>query len=93
MRLLYFRADGCGVCHLKAPVAEGIARSLGLDLEVLDLGEKEGRGEAQRRRIHTVPTLALIDGERVRFRLIGRMITPENAAHLAALTEHPRQEG
>ena len=32
-----------------------------------------------------VPTLALLDGERVRFRLVGSMITLENVQDLLAL--------
>ena len=31
-RLLYFRADWCGVCHEKSPVVEEIAASAGLRL-------------------------------------------------------------
>ncbi len=61
-----------------------------LELEVYDLEQDEGRKRAEELRINTVPTLALLDGERVRFRLIGRMITPENVAHLTAATQHPR---
>ena len=82
MRFLYFRADWCGVCHAKAPVAEEIARARDVPLEVLDVETDRGRAEAERLRIRTVPTLALVDGERVRFRLIGRMISPESVAFL-----------
>lgn len=88
MELLYFRSDSCPVCHEKAPVAEEIARSLQLPLTVIDVGGDEGRRRAESLRIKTVPTLALVDGERVPFRLIGRMITPEAAAHLATLSRH-----
>lgn len=84
MKLLYFRADWCGVCHAKRPVAEEIARAHGLPLEVLDVDEEAGTAEAEARRIRGIPTLALADGERVRFRLVGSMITPENAAQLLA---------
>ena len=82
MRFVYFRADWCGVCHAKAPVAAEIARESGFPLEVHDIDSEEGRETAERLRNRTVPTLALVDGERVRFRLIGRMISPENAAFL-----------
>jgi len=82
--LAFFHADWCGVCHEKGPVAVEIARGAGLLLERVDVDDAAGREEAERRRIETVPTLALVDGERVRFRLIGRMITPENARHLLA---------
>jgi len=84
MKLGYFRAPWCGVCHEKAPVVREIAESLGLPLEEWDIEERSGAEEAERRRIRTVPTLALLDGERVRFRLVGRMITPENVRHLMA---------
>ena len=87
MELVYFRASWCGVCHARAPVAEEVARTMGLPLAVFDVEEEEGRLRAGALRIRTVPTLALVDGERVRFRLVGRMITPENVAHLTALTE------
>jgi thiol-disulfide isomerase/thioredoxin len=89
MQLLYFRSDDCGVCHEKTPVAEEIARSMGLTLEAVDAQSEDGRHRAEDLRIKTVPTLALVDGPRVRFRLVGRMITPENAAHLASLTAAP----
>jgi hypothetical protein len=39
-----------------------------------------------------VPTLALVDGERVRFRLVGRMITPETATHLIGMYRPPRPD-
>lgn len=84
MRLAFFHAPWCGVCHEKAPLVEQIATSLGLPLESWDIEEERGRAEAERRRIRTAATLALIQGERVPFRLVGRMITPENVRHLLA---------
>lgn len=84
MRFVYFRAEGCGVCHAKAPVAADIARRWGLPLEVHDVDTEEGREAAERLRSRTVPTLALVDGERVPFRLVGRMITPESVEFLMA---------
>jgi thiol-disulfide isomerase/thioredoxin len=84
MHLAYFGAPWCGVCHEKSPVVEEIAASLGMDLSRWDIEEDDGRAEADRRRIRTVPTLALVHGERVPFRLVGRMITPENVRHLLA---------
>ena len=87
-RLLYFRADWCGVCHEKSPVVEEIARTAALPLEMLDWESEEGQTKAAGLRVKTVPTLALVDGERVRFRLVGAMITPENVAHLVAATGH-----
>lgn len=89
MKLLYFRAGWCGVCHAKAPVAEEIARTMGLPLETFDIESDEGRALAEERRIRTVPTLALVDGARTPFRLVGSMITPENAAHLKSATDRP----
>jgi thiol-disulfide isomerase/thioredoxin len=82
MHLAYFNAPWCGVCHEKAPIVEQIAASVKLELQRWNIEEEAGRAEAERRRIKTVPTLALIHGERVPFRLIGRMITPENVQYL-----------
>jgi thiol-disulfide isomerase/thioredoxin len=84
MHLAYFHAPWCGVCHEKAPVVEQIASDLGLELARWDIEGEDGRTEAERRRVKTVPTLALVHGERVPFRLVGRMITPENVRHLLA---------
>jgi thiol-disulfide isomerase/thioredoxin len=82
MKLVYFHAPSCPVCHEKAPVVETIALRAGLELERWDVEEPAGSAEAARRRVTGVPTLALIDGERVPFRLRGTMITPETAEHL-----------
>lgn len=84
MHLAWFHAPWCGVCHEKAPVVQQIASDLRLELRRWDIQDDAGRAEADRRRIRTVPTLALIQGERVPFRLVGRMITPENVQHLLA---------
>ena len=84
MHLAFFHAPWCGVCHEKAPVVEQIAAAVGMGLARWDIDEDDGRAEADRRRIKTVPTLALIHGERVPFRLVGRMITPQNVRHLLA---------
>lgn len=84
MKLAYFHAPWCGVCHQKAPVADRIAAAAGLPLERWDIEEDAGRAEAEARRIRQVPTLALVHGERVPFRLVGSMITPENAAQMLA---------
>lgn len=84
MKLGYFHAPWCGVCHEKTPVVQELAEKLELPLESWDIEEELGREEAERRRVEQVPTLALIDGERVRFRLVGVMITPENVEHLLA---------
>ena len=42
-RLLYFRADWCGVCHEKSPVVEEIAASAGLPLELVDWETEDGQ--------------------------------------------------
>jgi thiol-disulfide isomerase/thioredoxin len=80
--LVYVRAEGCGVCVERAPLVERLAGEEGLPLQVLDLGDPEGRARAQALRISAIPTLALVQDERARFRLVGRMITPENVRHL-----------
>jgi thiol-disulfide isomerase/thioredoxin len=82
MQLAFFHAPWCQVCHEKAPVVEEIARDAGLPLETWDIEEPAGKAEYERRRMKQVPTLALIAGERVPFRLIGAMITPENVRHM-----------
>lgn len=84
MHLTFFHAPWCGVCHEKAPVVRKIAENCRLALEQWNIDQPDGAREAERRRIRTVPTLALVSGERVPFRLVGRMITPENVRHLMA---------
>jgi len=88
--LVYVRAAGCAVCVAKAPVAAAIARELGIPLEVVDLDHEEGRQRAAALRVRTIPTLALVAGARVPFRLVGRMITPENVLRMYRATH---QEG
>jgi len=92
MKLLYFRADWCGVCHAKEPVVDEVAAAAALPLERIDWETEEGQAKAIGVRVRTVPTLALVDGERVRFRLVGAMITPETAAHLIGMYR-PAKEG
>jgi len=84
VQLVYLRADWCGVCAEKSPLVERIAASLGLPLEVVDWQSEAGRSRAEELRMKTVPTLALVDGARVPFRLVGSMITAENVERLAA---------
>ena len=93
MKLLYFRAGWCGVCHEKTPVVDELARAAALPLEMVDWETEEGQTKALGLRIATVPTLALVDGERVRFRLVGRMITPETATHLIGMYRPANAEG
>lgn len=85
MHLAFFHAPWCQVCHEKAPVVEAIARDAGLPLERFDIEDEAGRAEYERLRMKQIPTLALIFGERVPFRLVGAMITPENVRHLLAM--------
>ena len=92
MHLAFFHAPWCGVCHEKAPLVEQIASDVRLDLARWDIEEDDGRAEAARRRIKQVPTLALIHGERVPFRLVGTMITPENVRHLLAPFSPPADD-
>ena len=85
MHLAFFHAPWCGVCHEKAPVVEQVAADAGLELRTFDIETADGKAEYERLRMKQVPTLALIHGERVPFRLIGAMITPENVAHMLAM--------
>lgn len=82
MRFVYIGAEWCGICRGKAPLAQEVARDRELPLEALDIDTDRGRAEADRLRIRTVPTLALVDGDRVRFGLVGRMITREGISFL-----------
>ena len=85
MKLVFFQAGWCTVCHEKAPVVEEVAETAGLPLEVVDWESEDGQAKAIGLRIQTVPTLALVAGDRVPFRLVGAMITPETAAHLIGM--------
>lgn len=93
MKLVYFRADWCGVCHEKEPVVDELAAAVGLPVEQVDWESEEGQAKALGLRIKTVPTLALVDGDRVRFRLVGKMITPETARQLIGIYRPQPQEG
>lgn len=86
MKLKYFGAEWCHACHEALPRAEAAARSLGLPLEVMDVEEAEGKAESEALGIRALPTLALLDGGRVRFRIVGGGITPQHVAQLAAIT-------
>jgi thiol-disulfide isomerase/thioredoxin len=92
-RLMFFHTEWCGVCHAKAPVAEEIARGMGLPLEVHDMAGDEGARLGQSLRVRAVPTLALVEGGRARFKLVGAMITPANVAHMSSLTRRPGEGG
>jgi thiol-disulfide isomerase/thioredoxin len=84
MRLAFFHAPWCGVCHEKAPLVEQIATDIQVPLERWDIETPDGAREAETRGIRTVPTLALLLQERVPFRIVGEMITVENVNHLLA---------
>jgi thiol-disulfide isomerase/thioredoxin len=78
----FFHAPWCGVCHEKSSVVDDLAKEHGLALERFDIEDADGRAEYERRGIKQIPTFALVRGERMPFRLVGAMITPENVAHL-----------
>jgi thioredoxin 1 len=89
MKLVYLQAGWCGVCREKAPLVEELAASMQLRLEQLDHDDDGDRAAAAALRLTQVPTLALVDGARVRFRLVGVAITAETVAHLTRLTAPP----
>ena len=82
MHFSFFHAPWCGVCHEKGPLVEDLAKEYGLALEQFDIEQADGKAEYERRGVKQVPTLALVRGERMPFRLIGAMITRENVDHL-----------
>jgi thiol-disulfide isomerase/thioredoxin len=86
MKLVYLQAAWCGVCREKAPVVAALADELGLRLETLDHDVAAERETAAALRVTQPPTLALVDGARVRFRLVGRLIEPETVRRLVAMT-------
>ncbi|HUF27492.1 MAG TPA: thioredoxin family protein [Gemmatimonadaceae bacterium] len=83
-RLVYVTTAGCAVCKEKTPLVEELATETGLPLERVDSDTEEGAARAEELRVRGVPTLALIQGERVPFRLLGLMITRENVEHFLA---------
>ena len=85
MVLKLFRADWCHACHTALPAAREVARSLELPLEVVDVDGDAGRAERAALGVRMLPTLALVDDGRVRFRVAGSMIDPESVARIAAL--------
>lgn len=85
MHLAYFHAPWCAVCHVKAPLVETLAARHALPLETYDIETPAGRAEYERRGLTQVPTLALVHGERMPFRLVGAMITPETVDHLMGM--------
>lgn len=93
MHLAYFHAPWCAVCHEKAPLVEELARDAGLPLVTWDIEEDVGRKEYERLRMKQVPTLALIYGERVPFRLVGAMITRESVDHMLGMHGPAAQKG
>jgi thioredoxin 2 len=82
MHFAFFYAPWCGVCHEKSPLVEALASEYGLTLDRFDIESADGRAEYERRGLKQIPTLALVRGERMPFRLVGAMITRENVQHL-----------
>ena len=72
------------MCREKSPLVDELAEEFGLPLERIDSDTSEGKARAEALRVRGVPTLALVQGERVPFRLLGRMITRENVAYYFA---------
>lgn len=85
MHFAYFHAPWCGVCHEKSTVVAALASEYSLQLHQFDIETDEGRTEYERRGLNQVPTLALVRDERMPFRIVGAMITPENVRHLMQL--------
>lgn len=89
MHFAFFHAPWCGVCHDKAPLVQDLANEYGLALEQFDIETDDGRADYERRGLKQIPTLALVRGERMPFRLIGAMITRENVDHLMRMHGRP----
>jgi thiol-disulfide isomerase/thioredoxin len=85
MHLAFFHAEWCGACHEKAPLVRELADRHGLSLQTFDIETDEGRAEYERRRLTQIPTLALVNGDRMPFRLVGAMITAETVDHLIGM--------
>ena len=83
-KLVYVTTANCVVCHEKSPLVDELATELGLPLERVDSDTSEGAARAEELRVRGVPTLAIVQGERVPLRLLGRMITRENVAYFLA---------
>jgi thiol-disulfide isomerase/thioredoxin len=92
MHFAYFHAPWCGVCLEKSPIADAIAAEHGLRLDHFDIETDDGRTEYERRGLKQIPTLALVRGERMPFRLVGAMITPENVRHLMGMHAQPNTD-
>ena len=82
--LAYVTTSGCQVCIEKSPLVDELASELGLPLERIDSDTPEGAARAEALRVRGVPTLAIVQGERVPLRLLGRMITRENLEYFLA---------
>jgi len=95
MILKLFRADWCHACHTVLPAAHEVARSLDLPLELVDVESDEGRAEQAALGVRVLPTLALLDCGRVRFRVVGSLIEPASVARIATLAgaRAPAQAG
>ena len=83
-QLVYVTTAGCAVCREKSPLVDELAAELGMSLERVDSDTAEGAARAKELRVRGVPTLAIVQGERVPLRLLGRMITRENVEYFLA---------
>lgn len=83
-KLVYVTTAGCAVCREKSPLVDELAAELGLPLERVDSDTSEGAARAEALRVRGVPTLAVVQGERVPLRLLGAMITRENLQYFLA---------
>ena len=77
-KLAFVTTSGCSVCIEKSPLVDELAAELGLPLERVDSDTPDGAARAEELRVRGVPTLAVVQGDRVPLRLLGRMITREN---------------
>ena len=83
-KLVYVTTAGCAVCIEKSPLVDELAKELDLPLERVDSDTEAGAARAEALRVRGVPTLAIVEGERVPLRLLGRMITRENLEYFLA---------
>lgn len=62
MRIIYFGASWCGMCHVLKPQVQAFCKDKGIELEDVDAEAQEER--AQQYNIRNLPTIIVEDGER-----------------------------